>query len=126
MDDFQKVVDWAKGYVMIEPCDFESPYIKKWFIVPENSFSNVAIYYFLKSEDHGNFHDHSADMTSWVLVGEYIEHLPDGISFKRKKGDMVTIHSTTKHRIELIDELPALSLVFSGPVVREAKSYVKS
>ena len=68
-------------------------------------------------DDDRALHDHPWDNTSLLLDGEYIEHTSEG-AFHRRPGDFVVRTAAALHRIELINDQPAISLFTTGPKVR--------
>jgi hypothetical protein len=93
-------------------------YLRRWFVIPRNMFSNQYLHWFGRSDDDRALHDHPWPNSSFILDGEYIEHTPDG-AILRRAGDFVQREATSLHRIELIDARPVISLFSTGPKVRD-------
>lgn len=94
------------------------PYLQRWFIVPRNDLMNVYLHRFLQSDDDRGLHDHRGDNRSILLEGQYREHFDDGSVHLRRTGEVVHRRAADLHRVELIDDLPTVSLFFIGPTVR--------
>ena len=111
---------WA-DYVMTRQPDFEigNPvYLKRWWIIPRNAVQNVYLHMILQDDDDRALHDHPWDNQSYVISGQYREITPNG-AFIRKAGDLVSRKSTDRHRLELINGRPCVSLFFTGVKTRE-------
>ena len=122
MNDYATLEDmaaWAAG-VMIRQPDFivGENYLRRWFVVPRNPFTNVYLHEFRRSDDDRALHDHPWNNRSFVIAGQYIEHTPEG-SFLRSPGDTLTRDATDRHRIELIDGSPCVTLFTTGPKIRD-------
>ena len=114
---------WARRQMGREP-DFvigpkETPYMRRWWIIPRNLGGSVYLHEILRSDDNRALHDHPWDSTSYVLEGGYVEHLPGNDRVWRGPGSVIQRKAEDLHRLELIDGNPALSLFFTGPKVRE-------
>ena len=124
MHDLGEVRDWALAYIAAHPDpDFhvgpaDDHQLQRWFILPRNPFQNVYLHRFLRSDDDRALHDHPWDNRSWMLDGEYLEHLQDGSTATRFAGDVVERRAIEAHRVELVTG-PAVTLFFTGPVVRD-------
>jgi hypothetical protein len=116
---------WAKRYISHNPDpDFtvrqmKEVYLKRWWIIPRNKLFNIYLHEFIRSDDDRAKHDHPWHNASWVLSPKgYLEHLEDGRVVHRRGGAKVFRRAAAPHRVELIDNLPVLSLFFTGPVTR--------
>ncbi len=113
---------WAEAYIAENPKpDFfvgapDDHQMERWFVVPRNDVANVFLHRFLRS-DPEDPHDHPFDNVSWLLRGEYVEHL-DGLSVTRFQGERVMRLATERHRIEIING-PVISLFLTGPRIRD-------
>lgn len=120
----EQMLLWAQAQMASRPPDVtigddpERPYMKRWWIIPRNDQINVYLHQILRSDDDRALHDHPWDNTSWVLDGGYIEHTPDGV-FERTVGYLGGRSATDRHRLEVADGQPAVTLFFTGPKVRE-------
>lgn len=93
-------------------------YLRRWWIVPRNEGSNTYLHETLRSDDDRAMHDHPWDNRSYIIVGSYIEHTPEG-SFLRKAGDVVSRKAADRHRLELPEGGRCVSLFTTGPKIRE-------
>lgn len=93
-------------------------YMRRWYVVPRNEYSNVYLHEILRSDDDRALHDHPWDSTSIILEGGYIEHTPDGV-VERRAGDVIRRQAEDAHRLEVIPGLTAVTLFFTGPKSRE-------
>jgi len=97
-------------------------YLRRWWIIPRNSFFNVYYHEFRVSDDDRSLHDHPYFNLSFILKGSYMEHTPDGV-FVRKAGDMKVRLPWTLHRLQLGFSLPndehhVWTLFITGPRIR--------
>lgn len=100
----------------------ESPYLKRWWLIPRNRVFNVYLHHFLRSDDDRALHDHPWWNISVLLDGRYVEHTIDagGINRRvsRRAGDWKFRRASTAHRIEL-DAGPCWTVFITGPRIRE-------
>jgi len=75
-------------------------YLERHFILKIKGRS-VYLHRFWDSDPGNDLHDHPWYNISIVLKGEYIEHLQDGSSIRRKAGDICFRTARTAHRIEI-------------------------
>jgi NTP pyrophosphatase (non-canonical NTP hydrolase) len=94
-------------------------YLRRWWVIPRNPFANVYLHEICRSDDDRALHDHPWDNISVLISGGYREHLPDGVVIDRRAGDVVQRKASDLHRLELIDDVPAVSLFITGPKVRD-------
>ncbi len=118
--DLPAMQQWAEGLMASRPADFVigDDYLRRWWVLPRNEFSNVYLHDIRASDDDRAFHDHPWPNTSVLLMGSYIEHTPDG-RFIRKAGDVVRREANALHRLEVIPGERAISLFLTGPAERE-------
>lgn len=111
---------WARGIMASRPPDFVigDHYLRRWWVLPRNEFANVYLHEFRRSDDDRALHDHPWASTSVILHGQYIEHTPEG-QFLRQAGDVISRPAEALHRVELIDDQPAITIFITGPKVRE-------
>lgn len=114
---------WATMQMRSREPDFiigdpANPYIRRWWIVPRNMFSNLYLHETLRSDDDRAMHDHPFANTSVLIEGSYIEHTPEGV-FTRHPGEIVSRPAHAMHRLEIPEGGRAVSLFFTGPKVRE-------
>ncbi len=117
------VLDWAHFYIASREPDFTvlnagRVYLQRWYVVPRNDTMNVYLHRFLMSDDDRALHDHRGNNRSWLLEGEYLEHLDDGRCVTRYQGETIDRRATDMHRVELVNG-PVISLFFIGPIVRD-------
>jgi len=98
--------------------DVDSPYLKRWWMIPRNRFFNIYLHEFLRSDDDRALHDHPWLNVSILLRGEYLEVTPSGTK-RRTAGSVVFRRSTATHRIDLVDGKPCWTLFITGPRLRE-------
>lgn len=110
---------WASA-IMLSPPDFVigDDYLRRWWLIPRNENVNVYLHEIVKSDDDRAMHDHPWANTSFLILGSYIEHTPEG-SFVRKAGDTIQRAADALHRLEVIPGERAISLFMTGPKVRE-------
>lgn len=111
---------WAEGVMASRPPDFVigEDYMRRWWVVPRNSYANVYLHDIRASDDDRAFHDHPWPNTSFLITGKYIEHTPNG-TFERVAGDVITRPANALHRLEVIPEQRAISLFMTGKNERE-------
>lgn len=112
---------------IIGPVD--SPYLYRWWVIPRNSYFNIYLHRFHRSDDDRALHDHPWINVSLVLSGRYYEILfQDNIQSKgmttssvRIPGRLYFRSARTAHRIVLTrdglkrKENPVWTLFFTGP-----------
>jgi len=118
--DLAGMAAWARELMASREPDFVigADYLRRWWVIPRNVLQNVYLHEFRASDDDRAFHDHPWANTSIVLEGGYIEHTPEG-SFRRYAGDVISRPATALHRVELIDNQPAITLFMSGVFERD-------
>lgn len=111
--------EWAWNVMLGRKPDFVigDDYLRRWWIVPRNQWSNVYLHEFRRSDDDRAMHDHPWASRSFLIEGRYIEHTPEG-RFLRMAGDVVDRSAEALHRIELFSGETAVSLFVTGPNVR--------
>jgi len=111
----------------------DSPYLRRWYLIPHNRVVNVYLHQFVRSDDDRALHDHPWSNISILLRGSYFEHTRDGQKLLRRPWRpwapwrLVIRRPSTAHRVELLSvatvdssrELPCWSLFITGPKVRE-------
>lgn len=118
--DLPDLQAWARGIIGVRTPDFVigDDYLRRWWLVPRNDYCNVYLHEFNRSDDGRALHDHPWANTSFLLIGRYREHTPEGV-FARVAGDVVTRGAEALHRIELHPGEQAVSLFITGSKVRE-------
>ena len=118
---------WYKKIAASREPDFiiggkDTPYMKRWWIIPRNRFFNIYLHHFLRSDDDRALHDHPWINFSYLLEGSYTEWTiaAGGVHQARiaQTGSWKFRRAKTAHRVELHTG-PCWSLFITGPVVRE-------
>jgi hypothetical protein len=116
---WRKVASHRQPDFVIGPED--SPYLKRWWLIPRNRFLNIYLHQFLVSDDDRALHDHMYFNVSYLLEGVYVEHTiaQGGVQYQRQygPGDLRFRLPWTAHRIEVAH--PCWSLFITGPRVRD-------
>jgi hypothetical protein len=113
----------AQAIMASRPPDFSigpkgDRYMLRWWVIPRNRWFNIYLHRFLHDDEDRALHDHPWVSCSYILWGNYIEHLANGVCLRRE-GSLTFRWATTAHRISLIrDEVTPISLFVTGPVVR--------
>lgn len=98
--------------------DLNRPYMLRWYLIPRNRVFNVYGHLFLRSDEAFALHDHPWANASWLLEGDYTEHLEGGVQRVAKEGSFsVRWSGKIAHRVELHDG-PVWTVFFTGPVYR--------
>ena len=99
---------WLRKWLRLEPHqvigDGDTPYLRRWYIIPRNPVLNVYLHQFLRSDDDRALHDHPWWFASLILKGGYYEHRQEGPlkALKwRPAGSLAFRLPTTAHRVEL-------------------------
>lgn len=98
-------------------------YIRRWWVIPRNSFSNIYLHLTQRDDEDRALHDHPWPSRSVILQGGYIEVTPEG-AFERMPGDVIERLAEDAHRLVLRRDddgnpIPCISMFFTGPKVRE-------
>ena len=125
LNDLDTVRSWAEHYLAEHPRpDFvvgppDDHQLERWWIVPRNPVMNLYLHRFVRSDDDRALHDHPWDNASWVLDGEYLEHLLDGQPPRAgRPNDRISRLAEEAHRIEVVRG-PVITLFSTGPIRRE-------
>jgi hypothetical protein len=123
MEAIEKLIEYAKQtpYFNLEG------YMQRDWLIPPTGNLAIRIHHILSNDNDRAFHDHPWANVSVVLKGGYWELMPehenqdpalDKIYYSRvwrKEGDIITRKATTRHRLELEDGKPAVSMFIMGP-----------
>lgn len=119
----------AQRIAASRPADFtvgddDSPYLRRWFVIPRNGFFNIYLHHFLKSDDDEALHDHPwLFNVSLILDGKYHEHTikAGGVAQVRRRaaGTLAARGGASAHRVEIPPGGFCATLFITGPVVRE-------
>lgn len=119
MQWFEKISRRYPDFIVGKPGE---PYMLRWWVIPRNRFFNIYLHHFMRSDDDRALHDHPWWNFSFLLRGQYTEHMikAGGIHTKRTyhAGNFKFRTSRTAHRIELTDG-PCWTLFITGPKIRE-------
>ena len=130
--DLATMMDWADAVMasrapdfIIGPASDAQPvdYIRRWWIIPRNPWSNLYLHLTLRDDDDRALHDHPWSSRSVILSGGYVEITPEG-EFKRRPGDVIERSAQATHRLVLHRDrdgqpIPNVSLFFTGPKERD-------
>jgi hypothetical protein len=112
------------------------PYLKRYFILPNNRYFNIYLHKFYLSDYEDELHDHPWANMSILLSGYYYEHIPKDydkwiINESREEQTLLRkpfrpIFRPAKyiHRIELLNDSngnpkPIWTLFITGPHIRQ-------
>lgn len=111
---------WARDLMQSREPDLiiGDNYLRRWWVMPRNEWSNLYLHEINRSDDDRAMHDHPWRSKSVVISGGYFEHTPAG-TFWRAAGDVVEREPEALHRLEVVLGKPAITLFFTGPVVRD-------
>lgn len=101
----------------------EVDYIRRWWVLPRNEWSNLYLHFTQRDDEDRALHDHPWPSRSVIIAGGYLEVTPDG-TFERRVGDVIERSAEAAHRLVLHrdangDAIPCISLFFTGPKQRE-------
>ncbi len=99
----------------------ESPYLRRWWVIPRNRFFNIYLHQILRDDDDRVLHDHPWLNVSVLLQGSYVEVkiLAGGVNEIKlyERGHVIFRRARSAHRLK-IDAGCCWSLFITGPVVR--------
>jgi hypothetical protein len=98
------------------------PYLQRWYLIPRNRLCNIYLHRFVASDDP-TCHDHPWWFASLLLRGSYHEIQPGRVT-TRRRGSIAVRPAQHRHSVRLWRaadgrEIPCLTLVVTGPHVRE-------
>lgn len=99
-----------------------APYLQRWYLIPRNRLCNIYLHRFVASDDP-TCHDHPWWFASLILNGAYTEVQPDRVTVRRA-GSIAVRRAQHQHSVQLPrdtngDETPCLTLIITGPRVRD-------
>ncbi len=107
------------------------PYLLRWWVIPRNRVLNVYLHCILRSDDDRALHDHPWPFVSIILRNGYVEHRFDDPDWRsdpqRRVRTRMTHHGEravvfrlprTPHRLQILPDSWAMTLVITGPVIR--------
>ncbi len=105
----------------------DSPYLKRWWVIPRNRFFNIYLHHIIRSDDDRAAHSHPWINLSIILTSGYDELVPmEGhypfqlVRFRREPGAVLFRWPSAFHRLEISDpRYTAWTLFLTGPVVRQ-------
>jgi hypothetical protein len=116
------------------PGKLHKPFLKRWFVLPKNTWCNVYLHKFMRDDEDRAKHDHPWPNASLLLVGRYIEVTgDDDRRTMYSAGELKFRRASYAHRIELVRTRktghkrtkakrergqPSWSLFITGPVIR--------
>lgn len=98
--------------------NLHNPYMFRWYLIPRNHWLNIYLHKFLRDDDDRALHDHPWWFISFLIWGRYDEHT-DSALIRRKSPSIAYRPAERRHRIALIDNKPAWTIVITGPKSRE-------
>ncbi|OMC55404.1 hypothetical protein A5747_13505 [Mycobacterium sp. IS-836] len=128
---------WFRKWLRFEPHDVigeaDDPYLLRWFVLPHNRLLKIYLHKFLRSDEDRALHDHPWWFFSWILKGEYLEHVPvddpaapSGVTGLRWRSRWSIAYRSADwtHRIQLLPDVagrekPVWTLIITGPKLRE-------
>lgn len=93
-------------------------YLKRWHLIPENSFLNVYYHELRASDLDRHLHDHPYFFSSFILEGGYLEHTEQGI-VNRKVGHINLHNPWYVHRLVMKDRYGANTIFITAPKIRK-------
>lgn len=123
----QRLRRWVEGRIGARNPDFVigppgEPYLIRWWLIPRNPLCNIYAHLILRSDDDRALHDHPWGFISIILRGNYAEWRTDKLGEYRWHyiaGDVLLRSPRTLHRIAIDPQRSALSLVITGPRIRQ-------
>lgn len=93
-------------------------YLKRWHLIPENSFLNVYYHEIGASDLDRHLHDHPYFFSSFILEGGYFEHTEKGIT-DRGAGDLNIHIPWFAHRLVMKNSYGAKTIFITAPKIRK-------
>lgn len=104
--------------------DGDSAYLTRWTILGAPNGTALHLHRFHRS-DADEMHDHPWAFVSLILWRGYVEEAEIGaidsciVRERIRPGRLLWRSATWIHRVELVDDKPAWTLVLTGPYVRQ-------
>lgn len=97
----------------------DTPYMKRWWIIPRNRFFNIYLHQFLRDDDDRALHDHPWWSLSYMVRGALME-LTD-IWRPIYAGEWRLRSAKLAHRLALVENYRAdtWTVFITGPIIRE-------
>jgi hypothetical protein len=114
----------AAAMIAQRPPDFvigghESPYLKRWYVFPRNTWGNIYIHEYHRPDDDRALHDHPWRSFSLCLSGTIID-VTKSVTKPVSVGDVALRSANNAHRIDLPPgQIGQRTLFIMGPRVRE-------
>lgn len=119
---------WAAREMLRDPDFIISPngtdvYLRRWWIVPRNEYTNVYLHEILRSDDDRAPHDHPWANRTLVIDGEMIEHEYYKSHWIRSRtltpGMTAARFAVDSHRLEIPAGGRCITLFTTGPKIRD-------
>jgi hypothetical protein len=113
---FTKILDWLFNKTVIRECS-GAEYLHRWYVLKSYKLCSVFIHKFVLSDETRGPHDHPWNFISIILWRGYYEWTPTKqnkwMFIKRRKwpGMILFRRAEHKHRVELVDGKPAVTLI---------------
>lgn len=104
--------------------DCGAPYLVRLTFFTIKGIS-LKLHVILKSDEDRALHDHPWWFVTCILCNGYKDHTPEGVH-ERKPGNIVFHSAKFTHRVELRDNIPAVTLVLTGVKTREWGFFTKA
>lgn len=95
-----------------------SVYMIRWRLF-ECPWFGIFLHRIYRSDDDPHLHDHPWPFASLILWGGYWECLPDDRVTRRRPGTLVFHRATDMHRVSILGDRPATTLVLIGRRYRD-------
>lgn len=123
------LLPWSFRVKKITDCN-GSLYMTRTIIMEWANGSRLMVNRFHTSDHDRDLHDHPWNFRTFILSGGYFEHTAAGARWYRP-GRTLQRPAQWRHRVQLsVDEngkeVPATTLVFTGPTIREWGYYTKA
>jgi hypothetical protein len=113
----------------------DNPQVLRWWVIPRNPIFNIYLHKFCRSDTDEALHDHPWCNMSLLLIGEYMEIVPEETRLRPLAGNLRSIlrqpfrpvfrRAKSPHRVMLFTHginnnipYPVWSLFFTGPNLR--------
>lgn len=103
---------WSTGYWL------QPGYIKRWHLIPRNTWRNVYLHKIVGPDNEPYPHDHPWAFTSLILSGGYIEELYDFTPATASKDCRMIDHAWENERYYKLYAWPSIHIHEKGHVVR--------
>lgn len=116
MRTLQRILCRLFDHRTIVNCD-RDPYMVRWYLFRRERVA-AFLHLFFRSDEDRALHDHPWSFITIILWRGYVEHTPSGR--RRKWPGMICFRPAEwRHRVELVDGKPAVTLVIRFKKRRE-------